>query len=188
MDYKNIIALDVELNLDYNRIANELLSLTDDVWTHQTTPNNDCQWKTLSLTTNDIQPFNGFKSSKTLNHLDWNWDLKINIPYTKSIIDSLPIDTLGIVHVIFTDGPIPMHTDTDQNTPDDETYYLGLSLFPILNDPLTIHNLSIYSRSMFFNDMYPHGYPVSESKNLIIRIFGKFRYNEFKIKQKFLIE
>ena len=179
MDYKTIIALEVKLDLDYDKITKEIMSVPESHWT--TRSFDGYYWKSLSLTTNDIAPFKDFKSAKRIDHTEWYWDLAVPTPYLRSVLTSLPINHIGIVRVMLIDGYLPLHVDSDKNTPDDKSYYLGLSLFPILNDSLSIADTKLNCRSMFFNDKIIHGYPESTSRNLTIRIFGDFDYSKFNV-------
>jgi hypothetical protein len=179
MDYTTILAVEINLDIDYDKIAHEILSVPDSYWIPSVY--DGFQWKSLLLTKNSKAPFRDFKSAKLIGHSEWHWDYNIPTPYTRSILDSLPVDNIGIVRVMLTDGYLPLHTDCDTNTPDDKSYYIGLSLFPVLNDPLTVANKKLKCRSMLFNDKLAHGYPESISKNLTIRIFGDFDYSNFEI-------
>ena len=124
MDDKNILALEVNLDLDYDKISQEILSVPDSFWIPSIF--NGYHWKSLLLTTNDIAPFKDFKSAKLIEHAKWYWDLNIPTPYVRSVLDLLPINHIGIVRVMITDGYLPLHVDSNANTPDDKSYYLGL--------------------------------------------------------------
>lgn len=173
-------AAEFDFDFDHDKMAQELLSIPDNLWL--VSINNGFQYKSLFLTINDYQVFTDFKSAKSIKHNEWRWNPNLSIPYTKLVIESLPSTVFGIIRVMWTNGPLPMHVDTNTDTPDDITYKMGVTLAPILHEPMTMCTDTIVSgKTVLFDDSNPHGFPKAKTDQLGIRIFGEFDYEKFKI-------
>ncbi len=184
MEYNKYIAIELELNIDYNKLELELMSIADEKWQYDTDPlDPDSIWKSMFLTRNNTKVFNGFAAAKTIPHSDWFWDDSLNIPYTRQLISQLPIRTLGMVRLMWTNGVLPLHVDICETSPSDLTYKLGLTIAPLLSQPMImINNTKIFGKTVLFNDSIPHGFPTMAGIQLGIRIFGDFDYQQFNNK------
>jgi hypothetical protein len=177
MDY---LAAEFEFDFDPSIMEEELLAIPESEWLMSV--NNGYQYKSLFLTVNDYQVFTDFKTAKTIKHSDWRWNPSLNIPYTKSIVDLLPKKQLGMVRAMWTNGPLPMHVDSNDTTPDDLTYSFGITLAPVLHEPMTmLKDTLVYGKAVIFDDSKPHGFPEAKTNQLGIRIFGDFLYEKFRI-------
>ena len=176
----NYIAAEFELEFDHSRMEQELLGIPSSNWLYR--KYNEHHYKSLFLTINDYQVFTDFKSAKTLKHSDWRWDPSLDIPYTKSVIESLPNSELGMVRAMWTDGPLPMHIDFDKTTQKDITYSMGVTIAPILHEPMTmIKDILVFGNTILFDDSKLHGFPQATTSQLGVRIFANFNYDKFKI-------
>jgi hypothetical protein len=176
----NYIAAEFQLDFDHARMEKELLEIPETEWLIST--RNDHQYKSLFLTVNNYQVFTDFKSAKTIKHSDWKWNPLLNIPYTKSVVDLLPKTQLGMVRAMWTNGPLPMHVDSNDATPNDLTYLFGITLAPVLHEPMTmLEDTLVYGKAVIFDDSKPHGFPKAKTNQLGIRIFGDFLYEKFRI-------
>lgn len=186
MDYSKVIAIEVDIDIDYDILRQEFIGILDTRWHHHSSylPGYEhITYKSLFLKKNNIGFFNDFKIAKTIPHSEWYWDDDINMPYTKTVIDSLPAKSIGIVRIMVTNGILPLHTDCNSNTPVDHTYQLGLTISPVYSDKLQIGNTFIPYQAVFFNDSVPHGFLSSTDIQMSIRIFGDFEYDKFNIKR-----
>ena len=186
MDYSKVIAIEVDIDIDYGILRQEFISIVDSQWNHHSSylsGYNHVTYKSLFLTKNDFGVFDDFKIAKTIPHSEWYWDDDINMPYTKKVINSLPAKAIGIVRIMVTNGILPLHTDCNSTTPTDYTYSLGLSISPVHSDKLQIGSTFIPYKALFFNDSIPHGFLSSSDIQMSIRIFGDFEYDKFNIKR-----
>ena len=184
MEYNKYIAVEIELNIDYRRLELELMSIADEKWQYDHDPV-DCNiiWKSMFLTRNNTKVFNTFTTAKTIPHSDWFWDDSLDIPYTRQIISQLPIRTVGMVRVMWTNGVLPLHVDVCETSPTDLTYNLGLTIAPLLSQPMIMRNdTKIFGKTVLFNDAILHGFPTVAGVQLGIRIFGDFDYQQFNDK------
>ena len=174
------IAAEFDFEFDYTQMANELLAIPSDRWLISKRDN--FLYKSIFLTKIKNTVFTDFKTAKTVPHTDWEWDDTLSIPYTRSVIEMLPSTVFGIVRVMWTNGPLPMHVDSNQSTPDDITYNMGVTLAPILHEPMTmLTDTLIHGKAVLFDDSKPHGFPNATTDQLGIRIFGEFDYEKFRI-------
>lgn len=112
-------------------------------------------------------------------HCSWNENILDKIPYTKSVIESLPFTKIGIVRVFVTENTfLPTHDDKISILKNN----LGISLVPIdSGSPLVIFDreshtrYSVFSSSFIFDDINLHGIPMVLGLRIDVRIFGEFR-------------
>lgn len=174
------IAEEFDFNFDHAKMADELMSIPEDKWVIFL--NNGFQYRSLFLTVNDQTVFADFKSAKKLTHTEWRWDDSLHIPYTKSVVESLPVNCIGMVRAMWTNGPLPMHVDSNKTTPLDKTYSVGVTLAPILQEPMTMmDDILVHGKAVLFDDSVPHGFPNATTDQLGVRIFGEFNYDKFRI-------
>jgi hypothetical protein len=127
------------------------------------------------------ESFQPYAKSKRYNLNDSFWNPKIGnrLNYTKSLIDSLPFEQIGLIRVFVTENTfLPTHQDRVFL---DEDAGIGLSLVPVhsgsplmIYDPKSEKIESVFSSSFLFNDSYLHGIPMVYGLRIDIRIFGKF--------------
>jgi hypothetical protein len=176
----NYIAAEFDFDFDHKRMASELLAIPEDKWVVSSRDN--FTYKSLFITVNSNQVYNDFKSAKVIPHNAWSWDYTLDIPYTRSVVESLPSSTFGIVRVMWTNGPLPLHVDSNESTPSDITYKMGVTLAPVLHEPMTMcTDISVSGKTVLFDDSMPHGFPTATTDQLGVRIFGEFDYEKFRI-------
>jgi hypothetical protein len=176
----NYIAAEFDFDFDHKRMADELLAIPENKWLVSSRDN--FTYKSLFITINDKQVYNDFKSAKTIPHTAWLWDYTLDIPYTRSVVESLPASVVGMVRVMWTNGPLPMHVDSDVFTSNDISYKMGVTLAPILHEPMTMcADISVSGKTVLFDDSMPHGFPTATTDQLGVRIFGEFDYEKFRI-------
>jgi hypothetical protein len=176
----NYIAVEFEFEFDHKKMEEELLAIPADRWLISERDN--FLYKSLFLTKNHSNVFTDFKTAKSITHKEWFWDNSLDIPYTRSVVEQLPCTVFGIVRVMWTNGPLPMHVDTNKSTPDDPTYRLGVTLAPVLHEPMTMSKHTvIHGKTVIFDDSIPHGFPNATTDQLGVRIFGEFDYDKFRI-------
>lgn len=184
MNNINIKAIEVSLDIDYAKMQQEFLSIPEDRWQVSVAPNlvgpGTHTYKSLFLTRNDTDTFTDFKSAKSVPHNEWYWDDSLNLPYTKSVVYSLPARSIGIVRIMIADGPLPLHVDSDNTTPDDYTYRLGLTVAPLQKYAMQLGDTVVTGSQYFFDDGILHGFPDSSEVQMSIRVFGDFEYSKFK--------
>ena len=177
MDY---IAAEFKFEFDHQRMAEELLAIPHDYWL--VSQRDDYTYRSVFLTKNNSTVFTDFKTAKSIDHAEWSWDDKFNIPYTRSVVGLLPVSVLGMVRAMWTNGPLPIHVDVDATTPNDKSYSMAVTLAPILKEPMTmIENIFVTGQSVLFDDSIPHGFPNATTDQLGIRIFGDYDYDKFRI-------
>jgi hypothetical protein len=182
MDIVNIKAAAVDIDIDDERLVREILSIPNDKWTlSEYDVLGSHPWKTIWLRINNIENFQDFKSAKSVPHTDWYWDPDLNIDYFKSIIENLPFKTVGMIRVFSLGGSIAMHVDSNETTPTELTYNMGLTLAPNLEMPMLLDGNEIKEKYVLFNDSLPHGFPNATRPQVSIRIFGDIDYNKLKI-------
>ena len=181
MDFTDIKALAVDLEVDNELLTKELLSIPDDKWDTGNDQYSGHYWKSIFLTKNDHQEFQDFKSAKSITHFAWYWDSDLDIPYIKSLVESLPVNTVGMVRAFVLDGPLVMHVDSNENTPNDMTYKMGLTIASKLESPMSMPGITVEEKCVLFDDSVPHGFPEGQGQQISIRVFGDFDYDKFKI-------
>ena len=138
-------------------------------------------WKSIFLTKNHFQVFNDFKSAKSIPHSAWYWDNELHIPYIQSLVEALPVKTIGMIRAFILDGPLVMHTDCNNTTPKDSSYRMGLTIASELQVPMSMPDIEITEKYVLFDDSVPHGFPKGNGRQISIRVFGDFDYDKFKI-------
>jgi len=124
------------------------------------------------------QPYSKSKNYN-LDNSFWNPNIGDRLTYTKSLIDSLPFEKIGLVRVFILENTfLPTHNDRAISS---AVRSIGVSLVPIHSgSPLMIHNPtlkkieSVFSSAFLFDDSYLHGIPMVNGLRIDIRIFGKF--------------
>lgn len=189
IDYNKIIACGLNLDIDYKRMALELLEAQNSIntvpFTYKDSDKNDCNSYSLFLRKNDTMPQYSYRGAKLAELDDWVWDESLNIPYTISVIEQLPFKKLGTVRAVyFPDIPCIEHTDWDDSSNLQNT--LGLSLIPSLgNTHCNVWSeknndyVSIPCHAMLLNDSIRHNVPKTTGTRITVRLFGEIDYSKF---------
>ena len=139
-------------------------------------------WKSIFLNKNPTQVFEDFKTAKLIPHSDWVWDETIHIPYIRSLVESLPIKTIGMIRAFVLTGPLVVHVDSDDSTPTDLNKNLGLTIATKMTGPMWMEgDIEVKEKCVFFNDSIPHGFPHGVGEQISIRVFGEFEYDNFTL-------
>jgi hypothetical protein len=179
MDWLKIKAVAVDIDVDEDLLEQELRSIPDDKWDHCVNEEGDF-WKSIFLNKNSTQVFKDFKTAKLIPHSDWVWDETIHIPYIRSLVESLPIKTIGMIRAFVLTGPLVTHVDSDDTTPVDLDKNLGLTIATKMSGPMWMEGgIEVKEKCVFFNDSVPHGFPQGVGEQISIRIFGEFEYDDF---------
>jgi hypothetical protein len=182
MDWLKIKAVAVNIEVNEELLEQELRSIPHDKWDNQHINEKGYGWKTVFLKKNSTQDFEDFKTAKHTPHSDWAWDETINIPYIRSLVESLPIKTIGMIRAFITNGPLGIHVDSDETTPMDLDKNLGLTIASKITGPMWMEGgVEVKEKCVFFNDSIPHGFPQGVGEQLSIRIFGEFDYDDFDL-------
>lgn len=181
MDFTKVKAAAINIDVNEDMLTNELMSIPEHKWSSNTDQYSDSRWKTVFLTKNNKQEFNDFKTAKTIKHSEWFWDNDLDIPYIKSLVKSLPLTHIGMIRAFVLEGPLVMHTDCDHTTTEDASYRFGLTIASRLEEPMLLGKDSIQEKNLIFDDSVPHGFPSATGKQISIRVFGDFDYNQFNI-------
>lgn len=181
MDFTNIKAIAVDIDVDDGLLTQELLAIPSSKWEIGVDKTSGHFWKNIFLTKNDFQVFNDFKSAKSIPHSAWYWDTELHIPYIQSLVKSLPIDTIGMIRAFILDGPLVMHVDSNDSTPDDSSYKIGLTIASELQVPMQMPGIEVQEKYVLFDDSVPHGFRDSNGRQISIRVFGDFDYDKFKV-------
>lgn len=189
MNFDDIIAAGLNLDIDYKKITSELLSVY-----HNSIPfsypakRGDTDKVTaysLFLRKNSEFIDYSYRGAKQANGSLWNWDYELHIPYTRSVIESLPFREIGTIRVVyFPNVPCVEHTDWDNET--DKIHSLGLSLIPstgntwceVWSEQLESY-VKIPGNAMLLNDSIKHRVPCSEGTRITMRVFGDIDYSWF---------
>ena len=181
MDFIKVKAAAVKIDVDEELLTKEILSIPENKWSNNTDQYSNSRWKTMFLTKNNIQDFDDFKTAKTIPHAEWMWDTDLDIPYIRSLVESLPLTHVGMIRAFVLEGPLVMHTDCDQSTTTDVSYRFGLTIASKLEEPMLLGKDSIKEKNLVFDDSEPHGFPNATGQQISIRIFGDFDYDQFTI-------
>ena len=181
MDFTDIKALAVDINVDDELLTKELLAIPDKKWYTGRDYYSGHVWKNIFLTKNNHQEFQDFKSAKLISHSEWYWDETLDIPYIRALVESLHVKTIGMVRAFVLNGPLVMHVDSNEITPTDISYKVGLTIASKLDHPMNISDTIVEEKYIFFNDSLPHGFPEANGQQISIRVFGDFDYDKFKI-------
>jgi hypothetical protein len=191
VDYNNIIAASVQLDIDYDLMSQELLRILDNGYGVPFTY--PAERDTADIVTaysiflrNPKNDFDySYRGSKLSDIEKFTWRDELEIPYTKKVIEKLPFIKLGTVRAVyFPNVPCVEHTDWDD--PQDLKNTLGLSIIPSLGD--TFCNvwsqseskwLPVYGHAMLLNDSVKHFVPMSVGTRITMRLFGELDYTWF---------
>jgi len=193
MDYKNIIAAGLNLDIDYKKMSQELLAAMHSdkcvPFSYPAERGSKEEVTAYSLflrnSTDPIEySYRGAKSG-TIDSYEW---CNLEIPYTQSILESLPFQKLTAVRVVyFPDVPCVEHTDWDNS--DDHLHTLGLSIIPstantwceVWSEKLNEY-VSIPGNAMLLNDSIKHRVPKGLGTRITMRVFGEVDYKWFEDK------
>jgi hypothetical protein len=192
MNYENILAAGLSLDIDFETMTEELLNvITSDKcqpFSYTDTSGNLCNAFSLFLRVNSTMEEYSYRGAKLSTLENWDWDQTLNIPHTITEINKLPFCQLGIVRVVyFPNIPCVEHTDWDDSTNLKNT--LGLSLIPstgethcnVWSEKLQEY-VSIPGNAMLLNDSVKHWVPISTGTRITMRLFGDIDYNWFNDK------
>ena len=175
INWSKIKAAAVNIPVDEDALEKELRSIPNNKWDLQHLNEDGYGWKTVFLNKNPKQVFTDFKTAKLIPHSDWSWDETMCIPYIKSLVQSLPIKTVGMVRAFILTGPLVVHVDSDDTTPVDLNKNLGLTIATKMTVPMWMEGgIEIKEKCVFFNDSIPHGFPHGVGEQISIRIFCGF--------------
>lgn len=188
IDYSKIIAAGLNLDIDYQRMTYELVGAKESSkcvpFTYKS-DNQDCHSFSLFLRENKTMPQYSYRGAKLAELDGWEWDNSLDIPYTISVINNLPIKKLGTVRAVyFPDIPCIEHTDWDDSSNLKNT--LGLSLIPATgNTHCNVWSekqsdyVSIHGHAMLLNDSIRHNVPKANGLRITVRVFGEIDYEQF---------
>jgi len=128
--YKNLIGANINLNIDYMKMLDELLTVIKNN-RHKVKPVIGLGGGTgdsLLLRTTPETDSHDFRDCKSANIDSWSWDDGLDIPYTRSVLESLPISPLGMVIVNTSTKTSKVHNHVDWHDLDDYENTLGLTL------------------------------------------------------------
>ena len=184
MDWNNIKAAAVKINVDDSKLTQELEAIPKELWDSGEDLTSNTSWNTIWIRTNSIAEFPDFKLAKGIDHSEWEWREDLSIPYIKSLVESLPIRTIGMIRAFILTGPLPIHIDSNESTPKALDYNLALTIASKLEVPMTMTDgTKVKEKTIFFNDSIPHGFPDAVGTQMSIRIFGDFEYDKFKVRK-----
>lgn len=192
MDYYNIIAAKLNLDINYVQMTNELLAAQymgiPFSYPPERGSNIDVTAYSLFLRTNSTFTDYSYRGAKQAVIESWEWNEDLAIPYTLSVIKSLPFKTLGAIRVVyFPSVPCVEHTDWDD--PADTKHTLGLSLIPSTADThcnvwyeKENRYVQIPGNAMLLNDSIKHSVPAGIGTRITMRLFGEIDYSWFEDK------
>lgn len=191
IDYKNLLVAGLNLDIDYSRMAAELLAAQTKAiaFSYNTDGMNEAVTAySLFLRKSLIQTEYSYRGAKSVDFGSCEWDSDLDIPYTQSVIDQLPYTNLGTVRVVyFPDVPCVAHTDWDDAT--DTKHTLGLSIIPSTgNTHCNVWRerlqkfVSIPCNAMLLNDSVKHEVPKADGLRITMRVFGEIDYKWFEDK------
>jgi hypothetical protein len=196
--YKNLIGANIILDIDYNRMLNELLALIE---------NNKSKIKTvvgldggrgdsILLRTTTEHDSHNFWDCKMADINSWSWDESLDIPYTRSVISSLPISPVGMVIMNNATKISRVNEHVDWNDLTDYEHTLGLTirLCPSVDalNPFGVwveklqKFMPLIGQAFLLNDsnihyvMPPTGDPSTWEDQMFVKILGKFDYSWFE--------
>ena len=186
-----IIAAALNLDIDYERMAAELLAvqskavafsyLTDESKENVTA-------YSLFLRKSSEPTAYSYRGAKSADFDSWTWDYDLNIPYTRTVIGSMPYLKLGAIRIVyFPNIPCMEHTDWDDSS--DTVHTLGLSIIPstagvsceVWSDKENDY-VSIPGHAMLLNDSIKHKVPRGIGTRITMRVFGEIDYKWFEDK------
>jgi hypothetical protein len=183
-----MIAAALNLDIDYERMTKELLSVQSKAiaFSYPTDESKEIVTAySLFLRISSEPTAYSYRGAKSANFDSWKWDESLNIPYTRSVIERMPYARLGTIRIVyFPDVPCMEHTDWDD--PTDTTHTLGLSIIPSTgNTHCNVWSeekqdyVSIPGNAMLLNDSIPHWVPKSEGTRITMRVFGEIDLSWF---------
>ena len=191
IDYSKLVAARLNLDIDYSRMAAELISAMNshraikiEYPLHETTEITTVH--SLFLRKDSIPSLASFETQKKeSDNKQWRWADDICVPYTQSVIDSLPYTFLKAVCVgYFPNAGLGPHVDWTDHSDFGNT--LGLSIIPSTGDTCCEiwsdsknQFVSIDGNAMLFNDSITHRVPKSSGLRITVRVFGIIDYSWF---------
>lgn len=190
MNYNNTIVAAVNLDIDYARMTTELFAAIDPKKCHtfilpldETVTEEVTGWS-IPLRKSPQRAGGYFTEAREADYNSWTWDDTINVPYTRSVIESLPFTTLGPCGVAFLPGQIVEHTDWPDAT--DYKHALALSIIPNtagVGCTVWIEGkqefVTVTGNAMLLNDGYTHKVAQGEGTRITMRVYGDIDYSWF---------
>lgn len=192
MDYNKIAVAALNLDIDYERMAEEVAFAK-----HSTKcstydlpevgdPPEILDAHSLLLRKSSETTEYGALAIKATNYESWEWDYSLDIPYTRSVIDAMPFKVLGPVTIVyFPEAGVIPHVDWDD--PADTKHSLAITLLP---DPAGVSCdvwieelqkfVSIPGHAMLLNDGVIHKVAKPKGIRITMRLFGEMDYSYFK--------
>lgn len=110
----------------------------------------------------------------------WVWNSQFDIPYTRSLVEALPLKRVDVVRVMSLPpgGLGPVHVDCKDDSPWEHDGIVSISL--LLQDggvPMRFQSddgavYDVNDDAFFFKDCAPHGVPQVKTRRLLLRING----------------
>jgi len=191
MDYNNIVAASLKLDIDYEKMTAELLAVQSNKkcvpfsYPAKRGDTTEVTAYSLFLRINPEFLDYSYRGAKKANDLSWDWDYELDTPYTRQVIESLPFNIIGTIRVVyFPNVPCVAHTDWDNK--EDRAHTLGLSLIPSTGNTWcevwsekSGEYVKVFGNAMLLNDSIKHQVPCSEGTRIAMRIFGEIDYQAF---------
>jgi hypothetical protein len=188
---KNLLAAALNLDIDYDRMSQELLKAKGHKncvpFSYPADKVDVTAYSLFLRKTNEPMAYS-YRGAKSIDYNSWLWDYNLDIPYTREVIQNIPFKRLGAVRVVyFPDVPCVEHTDWDDANDNEHT--LGLSIIP--NTAETFCNvwseqegkyLPIPGNAMLLNDSIKHWVPQGKGTRITMRVFGEIDYSWFEDK------
>jgi hypothetical protein len=188
INYNNLIAAELNLDIDYTRMSVELLAVQNKATAFSYNTDDTKETVTaysLFLRKSPVQTEYSYRGAKSADFSSWDRDWDLDIPYTRSIIDAIPFIKLGTVRIVyFPNIPCMEHTDWDNTA--DVRHTLGVSIIP---DTANTHcnvwsekencYVSIPGNAMLLNDSVRHNVPKGNGTRITMRLFGEIDYAWF---------
>ena len=187
----HIVAAAVNLDIDYARMTAELMPLMQSkqcVAFSYPSDGHEVTAYSLFLRVSHEETAYSYRGAKSADFDSWRWDPELCLDYTRTVVDSMPWQSLGTVRVVyFPDIACVEHTDWDD--PTDTEHTLGLSIIP--NTAATHCNvwyakenryISLASNAMLLNDSVRHNVPAGRGTRITMRVFGRIDYTWFNDK------
>jgi hypothetical protein len=194
MDYENLIAAAVNLDIDYKKMTNELLNAMKNSscipFSYPASRDDSCEVTAYSLFLRKSFEHKdySYRGAKNAGYNTWIWNEDLKIDYTKLIVESLPFKTLAAVRVVYFPG-VPCVEHTDWDNPNDTKHTLGLSIIPLTAgvgcevwNEKTKSYVSIPGSAMLLNDSIKHKVPKGLGTRITMRVFGEIDYSWFNDK------
>ena len=135
MNYKNLIAAALRLDIDYQKMSNELMSAMSSnlcvPFSYPTSRENKTEVTAYSLFLRESSEHKdySYRGAKNADYNTWSWIKDLNIPYTQLIVESMPFKPLSAVRIVYFPA-VPCVEHTDWDDPNDTKHTLGLSIIP----------------------------------------------------------